>query len=250
MQASRTPRVALVTGSSRGIGRAIALALAEAGMDVAVTFRERSAEAEAVAGQVRKLGRRALCLPLEVSSRESVRRALGRCLEELGRLDALVNSAGLLQQKPFLTLTDDDWDRTLAVNLKGTFLCCQEALPLLLRQGGGAVVNLASVGGQIGGSLAVHYAASKAGIISLTRSLARVGAPSVRVNCIAPGLIDTEMTQAEIASEAGQAKVKSLLLQRPGEAREVARAALFLASDESSYVTGQVLNVNGGQYLG
>ncbi len=179
-----------------------------------------------------------------------MKRALGRCLDELGRLDALVNSAGLLQQKPFLTLTDDDWDRTMAVNLKGAFLCCQEALPILLRQGGGAIVNLASVGGQIGGSLAVHYAASKAGIISLTRSLARVSAPSVRVNCIAPGLIDTEMTAAEIASEAGQAKVKSLLLQRPGEAREVARAAVFLATSESSYVTGQVLNVNGGQYLG
>lgn len=250
MNAPNTPRVALVTGSSRGIGRAIALALAQAGMDVAVTFRERSAEAAAVAGEIRERGRRALAVQLDVSSRQSVRRAFARCLEELGGLDALVNSAGVLQQKPFLSLTDEDWDRTLAVNLTGTFLCCQEGLPILLDRGGGAIVNIASVGGQIGGSLAVHYAASKAGVISLTRSLARVGAPSVRVNCVAPGLIDTEMTQAEIATEAGKAKVRTLLLQRPGEAREVARAALFLATDESSYVTGQVLNVNGGQYLG
>lgn len=250
MNAPNTPRVALVTGSSRGIGRAIALALAQAGMDVAVTFRERSAEAAAVAGEIRERGRRALAVQLDVSSRQSVRRAFARCLEELGGLDALVNSAGVLQQKPFLSLTDEDWDRTLAVNLTGTFLCCQEGLPILLDRGGGAIVNIASVGGQIGGSLAVHYAASKAGVISLTRSLARVGAPSVRVNCVAPGLIDTEMTQAEIATEAGKAKVGTLLLQRPGEAREVARAALFLATDESSYVTGQVLNVNGGQYLG
>jgi 3-oxoacyl-[acyl-carrier protein] reductase len=250
MNAPHTPRVALVTGSSRGIGRAIALALAQAGMDVAVTFRERSAEAAAVAGEIRERGRRALAVQLEVSSRQSVRRAFARCLEELGGLDALVNSAGALQQKPFLSLTDEDWDRTLSVNLKGTFLCCQEGLPILLERGGGAIVNIASVGGQIGGSLAVHYAASKAGVISLTRSLARVGAPSVRVNCVAPGLIDTEMTQAEIATEAGKAKVRTLLLQRPGEALEVARAALFLATDGSSYVTGQVLNVNGGQYLG
>lgn len=250
MNAPNTPRVALVTGSSRGIGRAIALALAQAGMDVAVTFRERSAEAAAVAGEIRERGRRALAVQLDVSSRQSVRRAFARCLEELGGLDALVNSAGVLQQKPFLSLTDEDWDRTLAVNLTGTFLCCQEGLPILLDRGGGAIVNIASVGGQIGGSLAVHYAASKAGVISLTRSLARVGAPSVRVNCVAPGLIDTEMTRAEIATEAGKAKVGTLLLQRPGEAREVARAALFLATDESSYVTGQVLNVNGGQYLG
>jgi 3-oxoacyl-[acyl-carrier protein] reductase len=250
MNAPHPPRIALVTGSSRGIGRAIALALAQAGMDVAVTFREQSGEAAAVAGEIRERGRRALAVQLEVSSRPSVRRAFAQCLEELGGLDVLVNSAGVLQQKPFLSLTDEDWDRTLSVNLKGTFLCCQEALPILLERGGGAIVNIASVGGQIGGSLAVHYAASKAGVISLTRSLARIGSPSVRVNCVAPGLIDTEMTQREIASEAGKAKVRALLLQRPGEAREVARAALFLATDESSYVTGQVLNVNGGQYLG
>ncbi len=243
-------RVALVTGSSRGIGRAIALELAGAGMDVVVTYLERQQAAAAVAAEARASGVRALSLPLDVSSRASVRAAIAAACAEFGRVDILVNSAGILEQKPFATITDDDWDRMMAVNLRGAFVCAQELMPHMKERGFGRIVNVASSGGQLGGTLAVHYATSKAGIIGLTRSLAKLGAPEVLVNCVAPGLIESEMTAAEIASQGGQAKIGSIPIGRPGLAEEVAGAVAYLASDAASYVTGQTLNINGGQYLG
>ena len=169
-----------------------------------------------------------------------------------GRIDLLVNNAGILEQKPFHTITEHDWDTMMAVNLKGVFLCSQEAMLVMARQGGGSIVNISSSGGQLGGMLAVHYAASKAGVISLTRSLARVGAGHrVRVNCVTPGLILTEMSQKEIQSEAGQQKINQQIpMRRAGSVEEVANAVAFLASDESSYITGQTINVNGGLYMG
>lgn len=243
-------RVALVTGSSRGIGRTIALELASAGVHVIVTYVEREQAAAAVAAEARALGVRALPLQLDVSSRASVRAAIAAALAEFWRVDILVNNAGILEQKPFATITDDDWDRVMAVNLRGAFVCAQELMPEMKKRGFGRIVNLASSGGQLGGTLAVHYATSKAGIIGLTRSLAKLGAPEVLVNCVAPGLIDSEMTALEIASEAGKEKIRSVPLGRPGLAEEVARAVAYLASDAASYVTGQTINVNGGLYLG
>jgi NAD(P)-dependent dehydrogenase (short-subunit alcohol dehydrogenase family) len=246
-----TNKVALITGSSRGIGRAIALAFARAGADIVIIYHKQADSANSVVAEIRKLGRRALSLQIDVSSRAMVQGMISRTLETFDRIDVLVNNAGILQQKPFLEISDEDWDRIMDVNLKGAFLCSQKVFPVMQKQKSGAIINMASSGGQLGGPLAVHYSASKAGVICLTKSLARIGAfYGIRVNCIAPGLIDTEMTKDEICSDAGREKVRQIPIQRPGTVDEVARAAVFLASDDASYITGQTVNVNGGLYMG
>jgi 3-oxoacyl-[acyl-carrier protein] reductase len=242
-------RVALVTGASRGIGEAVALALAKSGANIAVNYRERASAAATVVRNIEQLGRRALAVRADVTACEQVCEMIEQTSQSLGPIDILVNNAGLLQQKPFAEITDEDWDRVLAVNLKGVFLCSREALPGMLGRGYGRIVNIASSGGQLGGPLAPHYAAAKAGVISLTRSLARLAAPAVAVNCVAPGLIDTEMVGAEMASEAGAQKLRQIPLGRLGAAEEVAASVVFLAVS-APYVTGHTINVNGGLYLG
>lgn len=243
-----TGRVALVTGASRGIGRAVSLRLAAAGADVSGSYLSRAAEAGSLRAEIEAMGRRALIVQADTSERDQVRRHLDETLATLGRLDVLVVNAGLLQQRPFRELTDADLDRMLAVNLKGPMVLCQEAMDRM--SPGGAIVLVGSIGGQVGGTLAIHYGATKAALIGLTRSLAKLLAPGVRVNCVAPGLVETEMTAAEIASEGGQAKIRQIPLGRAAKAPEIADCVLFLASDASSYVTGHVLNANGGLYLG
>jgi 3-oxoacyl-[acyl-carrier protein] reductase len=245
-------KTAIITGGGRGIGRAITLALAQRKIDVVVTYLTRRDVCEQTAADVRAAGCEALAVQADVTQRESVRRLVSTVTEKFGRIDILVNNAGILQQKPFNTITDEDWDTMLATNLKGVFLCSQEIMPVMARHGGGTIINISSSGGQLGGMLAVHYAVSKAGVISLTRSLARVGAPDrIRVNCVTPGLIETEMSEKEIHSEVGQRKIsREIPLRRAGLAAEVAGAVVFLASDESAYITGQSINVNGGLYMG
>jgi 3-oxoacyl-[acyl-carrier protein] reductase len=245
-------KTAVITGGGRGIGRAITLALAQRKMDVVVTYLTRRDRCEQTAAEVRAAGCDALAVQADVTQRESVRRLISTVTEKFGRIDVLVNNAGILQQKPFNTITDEDWDTMLATNLKGVFLCSQEIMPVMVRQGSGTIINISSSGGQLGGMLAVHYAASKAGVISLTRSLARVGAPNgIHVNCVAPGLIETEMTTEEIASPEGVRKIEQqILLRRAGRVEEVAAAVAFLVSDNAAYITGHTLNVNGGLYMG
>jgi 3-oxoacyl-[acyl-carrier protein] reductase len=245
-------KTAIITGGGRGIGRAITLALAQRKIDVVVTYQTRRDVCEQTAADVRAAGCEALVVQADVTQRESVRRLVSTVTEKFGRIDVLVNNAGILQQKPFNTITDEDWDTMLVTNLKSVFLCSQEIMPVMARQGGGAIINISSSGGQLGGMLAVHYAVSKAGVISLTRSLARVGAPDrIRVNCVTPGLIETEMSEKEIRSEVGQQKIsREIPLRRAGLAAEVAGAVVFLATDESAYITGQSINVNGGLYMG
>ncbi|HLW96517.1 MAG TPA: 3-oxoacyl-ACP reductase family protein [Solirubrobacteraceae bacterium] len=242
-------RVALVTGGGRGIGRAIALAFAQQGADVALCYRERADSAAEVVAEIETLGRRALAVRADVSSRDDVRAMAAAVVEAFGGVDVLVNNAGILQQKPFSDISDDDWDRMLAVNLRGPFICSQELLPLIAARGGGQIINIASSGGQLGGPLAVHYSASKAAVISLTRSLARIAAPGITVNCVSGGLIETEMTRGEVASEGGRQKLAAIPLARLGAPDDVAAAVMFLACS-ANYVTGQTINVNGGLYLG
>jgi len=243
---------AIITGGGRGIGRAIALFLARQKMNLVLTYVTRRDPGEQTAADVRALGSEPLVLQVDVTQKDSVSRMIAQTTQTFGRIDLLVNNAGILEQKPFHTITEQDWDTMMAVNLKGVFLCSQEAMPVMARQGGGSIVNISSSGGQLGGMLAVHYATSKAGVISLTRSLARVGAADrVRVNCVTPGLILTEMSEKEIQSEAGQQKINQQIpMRRAGSAEEVAAAVAFLASEESAYITGQTINVNGGLYMG
>jgi acetoacetyl-CoA reductase/3-oxoacyl-[acyl-carrier protein] reductase len=245
-------KTAIITGGGRGIGRAITLALAQKKFKVVVTYVTGRDCCEQTAIDVGELGCEALVVQADVTKRESVRQLISTATEKFGRIDVLVNNAGILQQKPFDTISDEDWDTMLATNLKSVFLCSQETMPVMVRQGGGSIINISSSGGQLGGMLAVHYAVSKAGVISLTRSLARVGAPdAIRVNCVAPGLIETEMSQKEIRSEVGQKKInREIPLRRAGLASEVAGAVAFLASEEAAYITGQSINVNGGLYMG
>jgi len=244
--------VAFITGGTRGIGRAIGEALAAANYKVVLTYYSKRDVATKTEKEFRASGADVLTLEMDVSVKTSVCKGIAATIDAYGRIDLLVNNAGILQQKPFCEISDTDWDRMLAVNLKGAFTCSQQVLPIMERQGGGSIINIVSSGGQVGGTLAVHYAASKAGLISLTKSLARLGAPyGIRANCISPGLIETEMTEQEIASELGQAKIaRDIPLGKVGMPSDVASLAAFLASNKANYITGQTYNVNGGLYMG
>ncbi|MBI3676321.1 MAG: 3-oxoacyl-ACP reductase FabG [Proteobacteria bacterium] len=241
---------AVVTGGSRGIGRAIALGLAEAGANVALTYREKRAEADAVVRAIEKLGRKAVALQMDVADRTSVEAAARDARGSLGPISVLVNNAGINKPTDFDQVTDADWDWILSTNLKGPFVCAQVFLPLLKEANGGSIVHIGSVSGQYGGPRTAHYAASKAGLISLAQVIARFGAPfGVRSNVVAAGLIASEMATAGMAAASVQKTAESILLKRLGAQNEVADAVVFLASDASSYITAQTLNVNGGLYF-
>jgi 3-oxoacyl-[acyl-carrier protein] reductase len=240
---------AVVSGASRGIGRAIALGLAEAGADVVLTYREKHDEAEAVARSIETLGRRALVLQMDVANRASVE-AAARDTRAFGAISILVNNAGINKPTDFDSVTDEDWDNILATNLKGPFVCAQTFLPLLKEAGDGSIVHIGSVSGQYGGPRTAHYAASKAGLISLAQVIARFGAQyNVRSNTVAAGLIASDMAAAAMAAASVQKAAEGIILKRMGSAQEVADAVVFLASDASSYITAQTLNVNGGLYF-
>lgn len=244
-------KVALVTGGSRGIGRAVAIAFAREGARVALTYKDREKDAAQVVQLLEQQGIVALALKLEAGSRNNMQHILSEVTSRWGKLDILVNNAGYLQQKPYDEITDDDWNYTIDVNLKSVFLSSQLAAPIFKRQKSGNIINVTSVGGQTGGTQAPHYAAAKAAVISLTKSFARLLSPfHVQVNAISPGYIRTDMYR-DIRTRVSEETIYSQIpLGRIGEPEEVAAAALYLASPESSYVTGHVLNVNGGLFLG
>jgi 3-oxoacyl-[acyl-carrier protein] reductase len=242
-------RCAVVTGGSRGIGRAIAIGLAEAGADVVFTYRENYAEAEQVGHAILDEGRRALALKMDVTDRASVE-AAARDARAFGAISILVNNAGINKPTDFDQVSDADWDSVLATNLKGPFVCAQVFLPLLAEAGGGAIVHIGSVSGQYGGPRTAHYAASKAGLISLAQVIARFGAAhKVRSNVVAAGLIASDMGNAGLQAASVQKAADGIILKRLGQTQEVADAVVFLASDASSYITAQTINVNGGLYF-
>jgi 3-oxoacyl-[acyl-carrier protein] reductase len=244
-----TGKCAVVTGGSRGIGRAIALGLAEAGADVLITYREKSAEADGVVQAIKAKGRRGEAVKMDVTDRASVSAAAG-VAENFGTVSILVNNAGINKPTDFDQIGDADWDNILATNLKGPFLAAQIFLPLLKKAGGGAMVHIGSVSGQYGGPRTAHYAASKAGLISLAQVIARFGAAhNIRSNVVAAGMIASDMAAGGLAAASVQKAAENILLKRMGSPDEVADAVVFLASDAASYITAQTLNVNGGLYF-
>ena len=244
-----TGKCAVVTGGSRGIGAAIALGLAHAGADVLLTYREKHHEAYDVSKQIEAVGRRALAVQMDVTHRLQVESAAQQA-RAFGPVSIFVNNAGINKPADFDHVTDDDWDSIMGANLKGPFVASQVFLPLLKEAGGGAITHIGSVSGQYGGPRTAHYAASKAGLISLAQVIARFGAQyNVRSNTVAAGLIASEMAQAGMASAAVQKAAETIILKRMGTPQEVADAVVFLSSDAARYITAQTLNVNGGLYF-
>ncbi len=241
---------AVVTGASRGIGREIALEFARQGAQLAIGYAERQDKAQEVVAEIEGRGGRALAVALDVRDRAGIHRGFAEIVAALGGIDILVNNAGINERCTFEEMTDDGWDRIMAVNLKGPFICSQEVFPHMIARGGGRIINISSVAGEYHGPKTVHYAVSKAGLNSLTKVVARYGAPhNILVNAVAPGIMLTDQTADELASPAGARIVEMTLLKRAGTLADVASASVFLASDEQNYMTGQVLSVSGGAVL-
>jgi 3-oxoacyl-[acyl-carrier protein] reductase len=242
-------RTALITGAATGIGRATAAMLAAAGASVMVNHLGRAAEADSVVGAIRASGGRAESFEADVSRALAVADLVRETEALLGPIDILVNNAGVIQEKPFLETSEADWDFVVDIDLKGVFLCCRAVLPGMVARGSGCVINVASELGYLGRALYAPYCAAKAGVIGLTRSLAREFAPAIRVNAIAPGPIDTPMLSIEHMSAAMLEKERDIPARRVGTPDEIAGTALFLASDLASFYYGQVLSPNGGALM-
>ncbi len=241
-------KTAIVTGAAQGIGRAIAEALAAAGADVAVADLDPGRSQETVAA-ITKLGRRALNIKVNVANWDDAKAMVDQVVKEWGKVDILVNNAGITRDGLLLRMKEEDWNLVLQVNLNGTFHCTKAALQPMSKQRSGRIVNIASIVGAIGNAGQANYAASKAAVIGLTKTVAREYASrAVTVNAVAPGFIDTAMTQ-QLSAEVKDTLSKQIPLGRLGQASDVAEAVKFLASDEAGYITGHVLHVNGGMHM-
>ena len=238
-------QVAVITGGARGIGREIALLFANEGADIALFDVNEQALAQTVQ-EIQALGRRAEGLMVDVTNAKIVEEAISKVLDKLGKLDILVNNAGITQDGLLVRMDEAQWDRVLTINLKGTFLCTRAAGKIMLKARRGRIVSIASIIGIIGNAGQANYAASKAGIIGLTKSVAReLGSRGVTCNAIAPGFIKTDMTE-KLPDEVKQRLLGQIPMAELGEAKDVAQAALFLVSDSARYITGHVLVVDGG----
>jgi len=246
---SLTGRVALVTGASQGIGRACALRLAKDGAAVAVAARNQQKLNELV-GEISTAGGKAAAFPVDVGDEEQIKSAVKAVIAQFGKIDILVNNAGITRDQLVMRMKRADWDAVLQTNLTSAYLCIQQVIGSMLKQRWGRIVNITSVFGQMGQAGQANYAASKAGLIGLTMAIAReVGSRNITCNAIAPGFIETAMT-AVLSDEFKQGAVKQIPLGRVGTTEDIAGAVAFLASDDAAYITGHVLNVNGGMLMG
>lgn len=241
-------KVAVITGASRGIGRSVALALAAKGATIVAVDMDQ-ASTEAVVAELQAAGGKALAVVGNVTSAADVERMVDAAVEAFGRVDILVNNAGITRDGLLMRMKDDDWDAVLNVNLKGAFLCTRAVFKVMSKQRYGRIINIASVVGQMGNAGQANYCASKAGLIGLTKSNSREMAKrSITVNAVAPGFIATAMTDA-LSDKVRDELTAQIPLERLGSAEDIANAVVFLASEQSGYITGHVLSVNGGMYM-
>lgn len=238
-------KVALITGASRGIGKAIALRFAQEGCAIAFTYLQSAEEAQKTLAELQEIGVKAYCYQSDASSYEDAHAIVKQVLEDLGHIDILVNNAGITRDALMIRMSEQQWDQVLDTNLKSAFNYIHAVTPIMMRQRSGSIISMSSVVGMNGNPGQANYAASKAGLIAMTKSVAKeVGPRGVRVNCLAPGFIETEMTK--VLSEEHQNEFLHMIpMKRVGQPEDVANAALFLASDLSSYVSAQVIGVNG-----
>lgn len=242
-------RVAIVTGGSRGIGRAIVLELAKEGSDVAFTYLNSAAQAQSLVKEVEALGRSALALAIDVRDFDRAKELIEKVKEKFGKLDILINNAGITKDKALMLMAKEDWSDVIDTNLGGVFNVSRQAIITFLKQKKGCIINITSVSGIAGMSRQTNYSASKAGIIGFTKALAKeVALYGIRVNAVAPGFIDTDMISG-FKEEQRESLVKAIPLGRFGKASEVAAAVKFLLSDAANYITGQVLVVDGGLFI-
>jgi 3-oxoacyl-[acyl-carrier protein] reductase len=242
-------RVAIVTGAARGIGRAVAQRLAAEGFDIVVNYRGDEELAMSLIDELSANGARAHAIRADVTSADDVASLVEGTLNTFGKLDALVNNAGITRDMLLMRMSEEDWDAVLTTNLKGAFLCSKAAIRPMIRQRGGAIVNLTSVVGLVGNAGQANYAAAKAGLVGFTKSLAReVGSRGITVNAVAPGFIETRLTDV-LSDEIKEAAVKQIPLGRFGTPDDVAGAVAFLVSPAARYITGHTLSVDGGLFM-
>lgn len=242
-------KLVLITGGSRGIGAGIAKAFAEAGYWVAITYLNNQDKAVSLADV---LGDKVAAFALDQSKPDSIKKCITEVEKHFNRsIDVLINNGAIAQEKPFSDITADDFTTMLNTNLRGPFLLAQACIPAMQQHGFGRIINIGSIGGQWGGFNQVHYAAAKAGLINLSQSIAKIySRDGIRANTIAIGLVATEMTEHELNTEAGKQKAAAIPVGRLGKVEDIASIALFLASQDSDYLSGQTLNANGGMYFG
>lgn len=239
-------KTAVVTGASRGIGRAIALELAKEGANVVVNYSGSEAKAQEVVEEISKIGSKAIAVQANVADNDSVQNLMKSALDEFGSIDILVNNAGITRDNLLMRMKEDEWDDVINTNLKGVFLCTKAVTRQMMKQRAGRIINIASVVGVIGNAGQANYTAAKAGVIGLTKTSAReLASRNILVNAVAPGFITTEMTDA-LPEDIKEAMLSQIPLAKLGKPENVAKAVVFLASDDAEYITGQVLHVDGG----